>query len=499
MSIFKKAIAGVCCLCTAFSMVGCGGGGDNFTSENVDLENDVLSGSLNIRVWEGGFGLKWLDNLVDAFNDKYPDGNSIDIEFFGMSDDINEILAYYSVDTIQVLTNKNSIVSYDKQGNKIDTSSGEETKIPEGFTMYLGAADISSAIKKGTHSGGTVISSDKTYVTISLDVANNKVESYFNLFSDNTEVTGQYLIIKYRTSSSVGYMEIYASTEVGGAGDAQKLGGYFAPDNGKGLYLKDGEWHVIAIDLSEAMKDTAFAANGDGEYVAKFVRLDLFNVSKSNTEECSIDIAYIGMCDSYDDAICHSETTLLYDTVLKVVTNNGTVIEPNVPGQGDSTDDNVNKRKVYFNIDQLGGAAAGRYSDVVVLAEGHAKYPEGGFTTDSTTLGKLYFGGWIGTYEDISSLVFRVTDESGNVSDWITFEKNGSTAIVRETTDTTIGNIITNNLSAEAHRHRIGGWMDLNDYVGQTVKVEIAIVLKDVPAEEQYLTIITAENVHVTS
>ena len=73
MSIFKKVIAGVCCLCTAFSMVGCGGGGDNFTSENVDLENDVLSGSLNIRVWEGGFGLKWLDNLVDAFNDKYPD------------------------------------------------------------------------------------------------------------------------------------------------------------------------------------------------------------------------------------------------------------------------------------------------------------------------------------------------------------------------------------------------------------------------------------------
>ena len=59
--------------------------------------------------------------------------------------------------------------------------------------------------------------------------------------------------------------------------------------------------------------------------------------------------------------------------------------------------------------------------------------------------------------------------------------------------------IITNNLSAEAHRHRIGGWMDLNGYAGQTVKVEIAVVLKDVPAEEQYLAIITAENVHVTS
>ena len=89
--------------------------------------------------------------------------------------------------------------------------------------------------------------------------------------------------------------------------------------------------------------------------------------------------------------------------------------------------------------------------------------------------------------------------QSGNVSDWITFEKNGSTAIVRETTDSGIINAVTNNLGADAYRHRIGGWMDLNDYAGQTVKVEIAIVLKDVPAEEQYLTIITAENVHVTS
>ena len=72
MSIFKKVVAGVCCLCTAFSLVGCGGG-DGFQGEQVDLENDVLSGSLNIRVWEGGFGLKWLDEVIVAFNEKYPD------------------------------------------------------------------------------------------------------------------------------------------------------------------------------------------------------------------------------------------------------------------------------------------------------------------------------------------------------------------------------------------------------------------------------------------
>ena len=72
MSILKKAMAGVCCLCTAFSLCACGGG-ENFQSEVVDLENDILSGTLNLRVWDGGYGLKWLDNVIVEFNEKYPD------------------------------------------------------------------------------------------------------------------------------------------------------------------------------------------------------------------------------------------------------------------------------------------------------------------------------------------------------------------------------------------------------------------------------------------
>ena len=47
MKIYKKVMAGICCLFTAFSLCACGGGGTNFESESVDLENDTLSGSLN--------------------------------------------------------------------------------------------------------------------------------------------------------------------------------------------------------------------------------------------------------------------------------------------------------------------------------------------------------------------------------------------------------------------------------------------------------------------
>ena len=80
MKNYKKVMAGICCLCTAFSVCACGGGGGtHFESESVDLENDILSGSLNIRVWDGGFGYQWLDNVIVEFNKRYPD---VDIEVY---------------------------------------------------------------------------------------------------------------------------------------------------------------------------------------------------------------------------------------------------------------------------------------------------------------------------------------------------------------------------------------------------------------------------------
>ena len=108
MSILKKTMALVCCLCTAFSMTGCfvggtnssaggnnssssssvGGGNssDNGASDGTSVdggssdsqssaENMVdtsLTGELNIRVWDGGYGLVWLENVIVAFNDMYP-------------------------------------------------------------------------------------------------------------------------------------------------------------------------------------------------------------------------------------------------------------------------------------------------------------------------------------------------------------------------------------------------------------------------------------------
>ena len=120
MSILKKTMALVCCLCTAFSMTGCFAGGtgissssssssssaggtsssssvgggnssDNGASDGTSVDggnsdsqssaesmvDTTLTGELNIRVWDGGYGLRWLDNVIVAFNDRYP---NVDIE-----------------------------------------------------------------------------------------------------------------------------------------------------------------------------------------------------------------------------------------------------------------------------------------------------------------------------------------------------------------------------------------------------------------------------------
>lgn len=97
MSILKKTLALVCCLCTAFSMTGCfvggtnssaggnnsssstnnGGNGGNGGNTSQGPESSVeadptVTGDLSIRVWDGGYGLRWLDNVIVAFNEKYP-------------------------------------------------------------------------------------------------------------------------------------------------------------------------------------------------------------------------------------------------------------------------------------------------------------------------------------------------------------------------------------------------------------------------------------------
>lgn len=54
-----------------FSVTACGG--EDYSNEVIDDENEILSGTINIRLLETGYGVAWLENVAVAFNEKYPD------------------------------------------------------------------------------------------------------------------------------------------------------------------------------------------------------------------------------------------------------------------------------------------------------------------------------------------------------------------------------------------------------------------------------------------
>lgn len=121
--------------------------------------------------------------------------------------------------------------------------------------------------------------------------------------------TGQYVVFKYRfpTTNSMknNTFEIFTSSEKTGpaAEDTIRVGGYIP---------EDGEWHVIAVDVSaiESVKPRE-----DGSYALNYFRVDLFNMNKNVPSDCYVDVAYFGACDNLED-ICKlnsdMETFTLY-------------------------------------------------------------------------------------------------------------------------------------------------------------------------------------------
>jgi hypothetical protein len=101
-------------------------------------------------------------------------------------------------------------------------------------------------------------------------------EAYMNIFSAQDQKfadvtsTGQYFVFKYRMPENVSSLpsfEFFTSTVNSGA---------VAGDN---IVLQkvdqDGEWHVIALDISK--RHPTFKADADGKYMAKYFRFDFFN------------------------------------------------------------------------------------------------------------------------------------------------------------------------------------------------------------------------------
>ena len=330
---------------------------------------------------------------IDLFNEYYANGNSIDIEFFGISDSIEEIRGYERVDSINLYTKGGAITSYDKEGNEIETpSSNNASTSVEGFTFYVDTSNIADAATSDSgHIGSTVLAGDKSYVSLHYARQYARLESYITVFAGNRKATGQYLIFKYRTDKQAGTIEFYCGTEADGA----KSGLNFNLNHNKNyLFIADGQWHTVVVDLTGVLPADAFKANSAGEYIAKFIRLDLFNFDSAKTEDFSVDVAYIGFSDNYEDAISHDENTWFYDGKQSINVSTGEPLTPPEGGKVEDATSSVPGFNVYIDSSSL--ASIGKntaWKDSVILnsAEGYTTFKNDVNATNDARKNESYF------------------------------------------------------------------------------------------------------------
>ena len=190
------------------------------------------------------------------------------------------------------------------------------------YVDYQEIHDILSAPDQWAVSDA-IVSPDMTYVSLygtGPDALNNKgtpvTEGYLGGYSVDTVIpeSGHILVLKYRipttNSKAIAKFEFFTSTVSAGA-SASNVIVYNSP-------IADGNWHVLAIDLSAVESTsfkTEFVADDSGKYYAKFLRFDFFSSCMEKTDY--VDIAFFGIDNSMED-ICNylfEESTAKVDTI----------------------------------------------------------------------------------------------------------------------------------------------------------------------------------------
>ena len=142
---------------------------------------------------------------------------------------------------------------------------------------------------------------DKTYdrVDFSTVTVTNDENGYFiryarnakfsdgtvTVLSGNKEVTGQYLVFKYRTDH-VTSGQIWADTVNGLAGN----------ENFNYTYTADSNWHIAVIDLAAQLPN--FVNSVDGVYSINTLRIDILDPEASTGY---MDLAYVIVCDDLSE------------------------------------------------------------------------------------------------------------------------------------------------------------------------------------------------------
>jgi len=214
-------------------------------------------------------------DFLDANGDQYV-GQSLTLDYVWFTDYITDRVEYEVYDKLDVsFTGK-------ELNNQIST---------QGLTSNY----------------STVLNDDGTVTFTKLTAL--RTEAYFTIKPGAEDVTGRYLIIKYRTTASnLNSTTIFSSTTQNGASGQNN-------DSASGFAMvHDGMWRVMVVDLAKIgdVKEV------DGVYDVNYIRFDAaYYLDAGET----IDFAYIGFCDSLADVEAGYDVNFVESTI----TSNGRV------------------------------------------------------------------------------------------------------------------------------------------------------------------------------
>lgn len=414
------------------------------------------------------------------------DVNSIDIAYVAVYDDLAEaVRADKSVDSVDFYASNIKVEKYDPSTGEQITPEDPEIEYPG--EVFLDAKMISKLTTNATSSVANVtVSEDGSFIRYE----RNGTQSYdlnVILLTGNQNVTGQYVVIKYRTDHMASG-EFWANTvenshSTGKANFSMK-------------YVTDGEWHIAVIDLSEKIKSYV-KANEKGEYVIQWSRIDHLNITAS---EGYFDIGFVAFCDDIGDLreyidpeICEHNTTKFNGNYFA---QNGYELWAESVCLACGANEEAKPVGMVAHVSTVEGD--GSFS---VNRDGGINYAT---TLDASELGMTFnskvlrIGFWSVTegYHDYA--VYRIIDENGEViTDWTRLPKlyipDDADAIV--TAANRYINALDINMARRGETRDMA--VDLSHCVGRSVTVEFALDVNDAP-EGMYVKLCEVVNIFVT-
>ena len=196
------------------------------------------------------------------------------------------------------------------------------------FNLYF-SADSLSRIPSITGFGKVELASDKSYVRYYGNGASPEA-SIYGIYAGGNTVTGKYFVLKYRLPESnvedpnMSFIEYFTAT----SGEGPTGNGDRISTEADNLLIKDGEWHILILDVTSKSTMTAYQPDENGNYSAAYIRLDVFN-GQVMSADSYMDIAFFAVCEDPTDYL--------------------TAIGESAEG-GETEDDDQNPEAKYFNL-----------------------------------------------------------------------------------------------------------------------------------------------------